>query len=98
MKTTTSAENETSLVIDYAEGYVYFFTTRRGVFNSVLKRLIPDIETSLSDEELIVICQRQNLSVKIRKKAFSINKIPIRAMRSPACAFRVAKVATEPTE
>jgi hypothetical protein len=94
----TNAENESSIVIDHALGYAYFFTTRRGIFNSVLKRLMPDVETSAPDQELIELCQQQGLSVKIRNKAYSINKIPIQAIRSPACAFRVAKVAQKPTE
>lgn len=81
--------DESNIIVDYANGLVYFFTTRRGVFNQVAKRLLGDVSFE-SDEQLHSLLSDLGLKATIntKGKAYTLNNIPISRVRSLVSAFK----------
>jgi hypothetical protein len=99
--------NESNIIIDHDQGFTNFFTSRRGVFNQVTKRLLGDdiFNTIENDEDLAVSLSELGIKVTInsRGKAYTLNNIPSKCVRSPVCVFkttnkRKSKSKSTPTE
>lgn len=85
----SEACNETNIIVDHDVALVQFFTTRRGIFNQVVKRLLGDT-TYENDDELILRLLDLGIRATINSsgKAYALNNIPSKYVRSPVCAFK----------
>lgn len=98
--------NESNIIIDHDQGFINFFTTRRGVFNQVVKRLLGDeIYNSIETDEGLTLGLLElgiKATINSRGKAYTLNNIPSKCVRSPVCVFKTTnkrkpKFSTEPT-
>lgn len=84
--------NESNIIIDHDQGFTNFFTTRRGIFNQISKRLLGDeiFNTIENDEQLILSLLELgiNATINSRGKAYTLNHIPAKYVRSPVCVFK----------
>lgn len=84
--------NESNIVIDHDQNFTNFFTTRRGVFNQIVKRLLGDdlFNSIENDEDLALSLSGLGIKATInsRGKAYTLNNIPSKCVRSPVCVFK----------
>jgi hypothetical protein len=85
----SEACNETNIIVDHDASVVQFFTTRRGIFNQVVKRLLGETPYE-NDEELTLRLLELGIKATINSggKAYTLNNIPSKYVRSPVCAFK----------
>lgn len=99
--------NESNIIIDHDQGFTNFFTTRRGVFNQIAKRLLgDDIYNSIETDEGLTLSLSElgiKATINSRGKAYTLNNIPSNRVRSPVSVFkttnkRKSKPKSTPTE
>ena len=84
-----AACNETNIIFDYETSVVHFFTTRPGDFNKIVKRLLGET-TYENNEDLTLRLLELGIKATINPggKAYTLNNIPSKYVRSPVCAFK----------
>lgn len=93
--------NESNIIIDHDQSFTNFFTTRRGIFNQVAKRLLGDeIYNSIENDESLALSLLElgiNATINSRGKAYTLNNIPSKCVRSPVCVFKTTNKRKKPT-